>query len=130
MLAPKDAHARLLAGHPGYLGYIVSAFKAAGGAKAQPHGYWENKIAPRVKQRVVEVLRQVDDSLVLPPPYKLGDVKHFQSLAAIAQDKGLPIGWMRGYANSGYNPEISAARKLFKELAEAVLQRMESLNHG
>lgn len=126
MLAPQDAHGKLLRGHPTYLGYVVSAFKAYDGAKSRPHDYWEGKIAPRVKQKVVEALRTVDASLVLPPPYKMGDVKHYQSLAARAQDVGLPIGWMRGHAGPSYNPKITAARELFKELATSMLERMES----
>lgn len=130
MLAPQDARHRLIPGHPTYLGYVVSAFKAYGGSKSQPHKYWENKIAPRVARRVVDALRNVDESLVLPAPHKLGEVKHYQSLAAIAQDHGLPIGWLLGYATSGYNPEISAAQRLFKDLATSLLNRMERASHG
>jgi cellulose biosynthesis protein BcsQ len=125
MLAPEERKTELLAAAPAYLGYIVSAFKAYGGAKSQPHEYWEAKIAPRVKSRVVDVLRQIDPALVLNPPYKIADVKHYQSLAALAQDCGLPIGWLGGNVNSGYAPEIAAANKLFSTVASEIYKRVE-----
>ncbi len=125
MLAPEDRKAELLPAAPKYLGYIVSAFKAYGGAKAQPHEYWEAKIAPRVRSRVVEVLRKIDPALVLNPPYKIADVKHYQSLASVAQDIGLPIGWLGGNVNSGYAPEVAAADKLFADIASEVYKRVE-----
>jgi cellulose biosynthesis protein BcsQ len=126
LLAPDDARrAELLPAAPTYLGYIVSAFKAYGGAKSQPHEYWEAKIAPRVKSRVVDVLRKIDPSLVLEPPYKIADVKHYQSLASLAQDRGLPIGWLGGHVNSGYAPELAAASELFSKIATDVYNRAE-----
>ncbi|HEY0468946.1 MAG TPA: ParA family protein [Polyangiaceae bacterium] len=123
LLASGDKKGDLLPGSPAYLGYIVSAFKAYGGAKVKPHEYWESKIAPRVKNRVVDVLKKIDEKLARPAPYKIGDVKHFQSLAAIAQEEGLPIGWLQGAANSGYNPEIAAARQHFQQIAMAMIRR-------
>jgi cellulose biosynthesis protein BcsQ len=74
--SPRD-QARLLAGKPKYLGYVASAFKVSSGArKANPHSYWEAKIAPRVTRRVVGELEAVDKDLILSFPNKLGDVKH------------------------------------------------------
>lgn len=125
MLAPGDRRKELLNGAPTYLGYIVSAFKAYGGSKSKPHEYWESKIAPRVKTRVVDVLRDTGAELVLPPPYKIADVKHYQSLSALAQDNGLPFGWLSGYVNGGYNPEISAAKQLFSSVAKEMLSRID-----
>jgi cellulose biosynthesis protein BcsQ len=124
MLATNEARRELLPAAPTYLGYIVSAFKAYGGAKSQPHEYWEAKIAPRVRSRIVDVLKKIDVDLVLHPPYKIGDVKHFQSLASIAQDKGLPIGWLAGSVNSGYTPEVVAAKQLFDSMAVNVIERI------
>jgi cellulose biosynthesis protein BcsQ len=123
-LSPADKKAELLKGKPRYLGYIVSAFKAANSSKSQPHEYWEAKIAPRVKARIIDVLAKIDPTLVLAPPYKLADVKHYQSLAAVAQDRGLAIGWMGGHANPGYAPEISAAHALFSSIAAQVYKRL------
>lgn len=125
MLAPHERKAELIKAAPTYLGYIVSAFKAYGGSKSQPHEYWESRIAPRVKNRVVDVLRAIDGDLVLKPPYKMADVKHYQSLAAVAQDYGLPLGWLTGYANGGYNPEIAATRSLFTSVAKELLSRID-----
>lgn len=78
LASPKDRQ-RLLSGSPKYAGYISSAFKVSSGLrKAQPHSYWEGKIAPRVSKRVVETLRAVDPALTpLAPDNKVGDVKHF-----------------------------------------------------
>lgn len=125
MLAPEERRKELLAAAPTYLGYVVSAFKAYGGAKSQPHEYWEAKIAPRVKARVVDILRKIDPALVLHPPYKIADVKHYQSLASLAQDCGLPIGWLGGHVNSGYAPEITAASQLFSSIATEIFNRAE-----
>lgn len=128
MLAPEEKRHELLAAAPVYLGYIVSAFKAYGGAKSQPHEYWEAKIAPRVKARIIDVLRAIDSSLVLPPPYKIADVKHYQSLAALAQDMGLPIGWLGTNVNSGYAPELRSAADLFDTMAKVIYDRAEKAN--
>ncbi|MBX9961712.1 MAG: ParA family protein [Burkholderiales bacterium] len=125
MLAPEDKRTELIRASPTYLGYIVSAFKAYGGSKSKPHEYWESKIAPRVKSRVIDVLRGIESELVLQPPYKIADVKHYQSLSAAAQDKGLPFGWLSGHVNSGYNPEISAAKALFIDIGKEVNSRIE-----
>jgi cellulose biosynthesis protein BcsQ len=124
VLCSDEKRAELLPGAPRYLGYIVSAFKAYGGAKTKPHEYWEGKIAPRVKSRIIDVLRSVDPSLTLQPPYKIADVKHYQSLPAIAQDCGLPIGWMQGEVNSGYSPEIAQANARFEAIAVELLKRL------
>lgn len=125
LLAPADRKKDLLAASPTYLGYLVSAFKASNGSKSKPHEYWEGKIAPRVKSRIIDVLKPIDSSLVLSPPYKIADVKHYQSLAAVAQGARMPIGWLTGTANSGYNPEISAANALFRRIAADVYSRAE-----
>lgn len=125
MLATEERRIELLPASPTYLGYIVSAFKAYGGAKSQPHEYWEGKIAPRVKSRVVDVLRHIDPALTLPPPYKIADVKHYQSLASIAQDIGLPIGWLGSHVNGGYGPELATASSLFKSIASEIYKRAD-----
>jgi cellulose biosynthesis protein BcsQ len=127
LLAAADKKCDLLTASPAYLGYVVSAFKAYGGAKSRPHEYWEAKIAPRIKSRVVDVLKAVDPGLVLTPPYKISDVKHYPSLPAIAQDVGLPLGWLQGHANSGYNGEIAAAQSRFQGIAQEVLRRLDQV---
>lgn len=123
LASPKN-RARLLAGEPKYLGYIASAFKVSSGRrKAHPHDYWEAKIAPRVTRRVVDELKAVNASLIPFSSYKLGDVKHFHSLAADAQKFGLAIGKLRGYVNSGHYPQVDEAAAEFKILAKEIIKR-------
>ncbi|MGA8582041.1 MAG: AAA family ATPase, partial [Bryobacteraceae bacterium] len=72
----------LLHGKPVYLGYITSAYKVSSGRIAtRPHEFWEKQIAPRVRTRIVEDLRQVDPTLVPHGSNKIGAIKNFQSLA-------------------------------------------------
>jgi cellulose biosynthesis protein BcsQ len=123
-LATEEDRKRLLVGKPKYLGYLASAFKVSTGLrKANPHSYWEGKIAPRVSKRVAQVLREVDPSLVPSSSYKIGDVKHFHSLAAAAQEHGLAIGKLRGYVNSGHYNQVDEARAEFDVLAREITRR-------
>lgn len=123
LASPKDK-ARILAGKPAYMGYIASAFKVSSGLrKANPHSFWEGKIAPRVKTRVVDELKAIDASLVPSHPNKLGDVKHFHSLAASAQEFGVAIGKLRGRVNSGHYEQVDEARAEFQALAKEVIKR-------
>lgn len=122
----EEKSARLLDGAPKYLGYITSAFKVSSGLrKAQPHTYWEAKIAPRVTKRVVDVLKALGDPALTPmaPDNKVGDVKHFHSLAPSAQEKGLPIGKLRGSVNSGHYPQVDEAAAEFRKLAKEIVRR-------
>ncbi len=125
-LASAADKKRLLRGKPAYLGYVSSAFKVASGLrKAQPHSFWEAKIAPRVATRIVEVLKAVDPGLIAPvnARNKLGDVKNFHSLAAAAQEKGLAIGSLRGHVNSGHYPQVDEAKGEFDTLAREIVKR-------
>lgn len=125
-LASKSEKARLIAGVPKYLGYITSAFKVSTGRReALPHSHWEAKIAPRVSKRIVGELSAISSALT--PSYssnKIGGVKHFHSLAASAQEFGLPIGCLRTYVNSGHNAQIDEAQKEFEELAREFCRRI------
>lgn len=119
----KNKHL-LLQGHPKYLGYITSAFKVhVGRNPAQGNLLWENKIAPRVKNRVVDVLGSVDKNLILPYGNKIGDVKHYQSLAPQAQELGLPLGELRGYVNPGNYEKVDDAQAEFRSLAKEIIKR-------
>lgn len=130
LLSSEEKRSELLPASPVYLGYMVSAFKAYGGSKTKPHEYWENKIAPRVKSRIIDVLRGVDEKLTLPPPHKIADVKHYQSLPAIAQDAGSPLGWLQGSVNSGYLPEVANARKHFQAVAIEIAKRLDQIKRA
>ena len=123
-LANGQDEAPLLSGRPCYLGYITSAFKVRKGNNAtDPHAQWERRIAPRVRDKIVKDIRTADQSLVIPPPYKVGAVKHFQSLAAEAQQYGVPISGLNGHVNPGYSPAIADARSTFTALANEIIRR-------
>jgi cellulose biosynthesis protein BcsQ len=124
-LAGKSDAPRLLHGEPHYLGYVSSAYKEYGGRKAQPHERWERMIPSRVKIRVVDELKGANATLVGESPYKLGDIPHFHSLSAIAQEYGVAVGKLRGFADSGQYPRIDELRGLFAELGRNVAKRME-----
>jgi len=124
-LANKSDREQLLQGHPIYLGYATSAYKVSSGrTSTKPHDYWEGKIAPRVKSRVVESLRAIDPSLAPFTSSKLASIKDFHSLAPQAQEFGLPIGSLRGHVNSGYNAQITEAAAEFTGLATVIRKRM------
>lgn len=57
-------------------------------------------------------------------PYKLGEVKHFQSLAADAQKLKLPFGELKGKVNPGHNKQIDAANKVFAAIAGGLLAKI------
>lgn len=123
-LANDKSAQRLLVGRPVFLGYVASAFKVSSGRrKASPHTHWEGKIAPRVSKRVVDELRAVDRKLVTGYPNKLGDVKHFHSLAASAQECGVPISRLRGKVNSGHYEQVDEAAAEFRLLAREIIKR-------
>lgn len=123
-LAPEGSRS-LLAGNPIYLGYITSAYKVSSGRNStKPHEYWEGKIAPRVRDRVVNTLRAIDPSLVPYTSNKLAAIKDFHSLAPQAQDYGVALGKLRGKVNSGYNAQIAEAEIEFEALAQAIRKRI------
>ncbi len=126
-LASKESKEQLFAGKPAYLGYITSAFKVNSGRNAaNPHADWENKIAPRVRDRIIKDLEAIDPSLV---PYagsnKVGGVKHFHSLAPSAQKNGVALGKLRRLVNPGHNEQIDEALSEFAGLAREIIKRAE-----
>jgi cellulose biosynthesis protein BcsQ len=124
-LASASDRPTLLHGCPVYLGYITSAYKVSAGRLAtKPHEYWEAKIAPRVRDRIVADLKAVDESLVPHSGNKIASIKNFHSLAPQAQDSGVAIGKLRGHVNSGYYAQVDEAASEFNGLAREVLRRM------
>jgi cellulose biosynthesis protein BcsQ len=124
LAAPADK-AKILHGKPVYLGYVTSAYKVSSGRiSTKPHDYWEGKIAPRVRDRVVDPLKRVDPTLVPYSSNKLAAIKDFHSLCPQAQEYGLAIGKLRGQVNSGYNAQISEAATEFAGLAREIKKRM------
>lgn len=123
-LANESDQERIFMGMPAYLGYITSAYKVRSGREAtNPHSEWELKIAPRVKNRIVRILEEIDAKLVPQGGNKVGEVKHFQSLAAEAQHYGVAIGELRGLVNPGNYGQIDEAAYEFAELAREICRR-------
>lgn len=124
-LASEADRATIFAGKPVYGGYITSAFKVnSGKSAANPHADWERKIAPRVRDRVVNVLGAVDWDLA--PTFssnKVGGVKHFHSLAPQAQTNGVGIGKLRGLVNPGHYATVDDAKITFAGLAKEIAKR-------
>lgn len=125
-LASAGELTRLLPGAPQYLGYLSSAYRVYGGKKAKPHEYWERMLPARVKLKVVDELRRANPKLVGQAPYKISDIKHFNTLATVSQEAGLAVGKLRGIANSGQYPEIDRIKDDFRKIANFVLRRMEA----
>ncbi|MEN5128878.1 ParA family protein [Pseudomonas alloputida] len=123
-IAPVRFKDRLLTGRPKYLGYVMSAFKVNVGArKSNPHRVWEERILPQVQDKLVAPLIEFDPDMVIENGAKLGDVKHFQSLAPSAQEHGVPIADLLPHVNPGYRPTIAEAGKIFDDLAAEVIRR-------
>lgn len=124
-LAPNSERGRLIKGQPTYLGYINSAFKVRdGNTKAKPHEYWEKQMGPRIDEKLAGVLQKIDTKLVCSGPHLLGEVKHFQSLPAVAQDRGMALSKLKGQVNPGHNMQIALAKETFSTLADTILKRI------
>lgn len=126
-LANPEFRNKLLHGKPNYLGYVTSAYKVSSGRNStKPHEFWESKIAPRVKNKIVDALRPHGDELTPPAGTgnKLASIKDFHSLAPKAQEIGLAIGKLRGSVNPGYNAQVEEARLEFDHLAKNIIARM------
>ena len=125
-LATPEHIDQLLTGLPVYLGYITSAYKVTNGRVAsRPHEYWEAKIAPRVRSRIVEDLKKVDDSLVPHGGNKIAAIKNFHSLAPQAQEIGVAIGKLKGHVNPGYNAQVQEAASEFLAFTHEMCKRMK-----
>lgn len=124
-LASPTDQKQLLHGQPEYLGYITSAYKVSSGrVPTRPHEYWEKKIAPRVRDCIVEVLRKAHPQLVPHPTSKIAAIKDFHSLSPQAQTIGVAMGKLRGSVNPGYYPQVEEAAAEFQDLALELLRRM------
>jgi cellulose biosynthesis protein BcsQ len=123
-LASAADKAQLPHGKPAYLGYITSAYKVnTGKSAANPHADWEKKIAPRVRDRIVEDIKAVDPKLIPQSGNKLGAIKHYQSLAAEAQRHGVAIGKLRGLVNPGHYAAVDDAAADFRGLSKDIISK-------
>jgi cellulose biosynthesis protein BcsQ len=117
-LASTADRRRLPTGKPEYLGYITSAYKIhRGRSAALPHAGWEEKIEARVRERVISELMSFDHTLVPEGQNKLGEIKHYHSLAPEAQKHGVAIGKLRGHVNPGHYVTVDNAKSDFAALA-------------
>lgn len=123
-LASAEDIKNLPLGKPAYLGYVTSAYKVKKGrSAASPHADWEQKIAPRVRHQVVDVLRRIDPKLANQGSNKLAGIKHFQSLPSEAQKYGVAIGKLHSYVNGGHHATVNEALDEFAELAREIVRR-------
>ncbi len=114
----------MFGGRPAFMGYVTSAFKVNSGRNAaNPHADWEKRIAPRVRDRVVEPLRAFDVKLTPSAGNKIGAIKHFQSLAPEAQKHSVAIGKLRGLVNPGHYGSVDEAATEFSQLANEIIRR-------
>ncbi len=128
-LSKKDSNL-ILNGRPQYIGYISSAFKVnTGDRKALPHDFWENKMPQKVTKKVIDELKKIDPFLVQKLEgkgilNKIGAVKHFHSLAPLAQKYQTAIANLQEYANPGHKKRIEAAHSEFNKIAKEILKRI------
>lgn len=125
--SPSDKKT-LLKGSPEFLGYVISAFKQfkkSDRSKANAHDYWEKKIASRVRMKIVDVLQPENISqAVQSRGQKLGEIKHYQSLAASAQRERVGIGELKT-VNPGHRDAVRDAANSFEELAKEIVKRAD-----
>ncbi len=123
-LATTEDTLNMFSGRPAFMGYVTSAFKVNSGRNAaNPHADWEKRIAPRVRDRVVEPLKHIDSNLTPGDGNKLGAVKHFHSLAPEAQKHSVAIGKLRGIVNPGHYASVDEAASEFGQLAHEIIRR-------
>ncbi|MFT8816076.1 ParA family protein [Acetobacter fabarum] len=116
---------RMLHGQPKFLGYITSAYKVSSGrSAADPHEFWENKIAPRITNKIIRELMSINPALIATGQRnKIGAVKNFHSLAPHAQELGISIGNLRGHVNPGHYSQVDIAKRTFRNIANEILLR-------
>lgn len=124
-LADVTEQSRLLKGMPEYAGYISSAYKVAKGRKAaHPHDYWDGKLAPRVRDKIVIPLRNIDPHLAPSTEHKFSSVKNFHSLAPDSQAYGVPIAKLKGRVNPGHTGQIEEVAVQFKSIARSIIAKI------
>jgi hypothetical protein len=115
-LAPDNVY--MLPGSPIMMGYIPQRFRVYADTVASSYAKFLPRIDKRISADVGAVLRSVDKKLA-PLTYqsRLGLVKDFNRLAALAQDSGEPI-W-----HVGNTYENSSARANFHGIAKKIIER-------
>ncbi|MCK9614708.1 MAG: AAA family ATPase [Candidatus Omnitrophica bacterium] len=121
-IAPDGAH--LLLGRPRFLGYIPVRFKTYGKVIVQTHARYVAKFEKQLHSDIIAFLRKLDVSLAPQSVQhsKLGEVKDFSTLIPLAQEQGTPLWKVVG----GNETLVREADKAFKDIAEAVIQKIET----
>jgi hypothetical protein len=118
-LAPDNT--LLLPGRPKFLGYILQRFRIYGGALSEGYSHYAALLEKAAQADIATVLRKVDKDLasVSISHNKLGQVKDFGKLAALAQTQGVAFANVSGGAS--YQKE--EATKEFGAIAQRIIER-------
>jgi cellulose biosynthesis protein BcsQ len=115
-LAPDDVY--LLPGKPTLVGYLPQRFRVYGGNVASDYSKYLPRIERHISSDIAAVLREIDTGIApLNFQSRLGLVKDFGRLAALAQSEGVPL-WKVGLPS-----ERDIAWKTFRGIAEKIIER-------
>lgn len=118
-LAPDDIY--LLPGEPKLMGYLPQRFSVYAKKPTSAYAKFIPQIERAVQSDVVTVLRRIDSALVpRAQSLRMGDVKDFGNLAPKSQEEGR---WLPE-VSVGTADQHDAARQIFTEIAEKILQRL------
>lgn len=126
MLAPNDA--KLLAGKPIFLGYVLQRFRMYGGEISGVYREYARQLEKNIFSDIVSVLREVDPSLAQGnlSNFKLGQIKDFATIANLAQTQGVSMSDVDG--GTPYLKE--EAQTAFHEFAQKIITRINEVNDG
>lgn len=118
-LAPDNT--LLLPGRPTFLGYILQKFRVYGGTLSEGFSQYAALLEKAANADIATVLRKIDKSLASTSlSYnKLGQVKDFGQLAALAQTQGTAFENVSG----GSTYQRDEARKEFSAIAKRIIDR-------
>ena len=121
-LAPDNT--LLLPGKPHFLGYILQKFRVYGGALSEGYSKYASLLEKAANADIATILRKLDKSLASATlSYnKLGQVKDFGQLAALAQTQGVAFDAVTG----GASYQKAEAEKEFKAIARRIIERTVS----
>ncbi len=121
-LAPDNT--LLLPGRPTFLGYILQKFRVYGGALSEGFSQYAALLEKAANADIATVLRKIDKSLASTSlSYnKLGQVKDFGKIAALAQTQGAAFVNVSG----GASYQKVEARKEFGAIAKRIIDRSSS----
>ena len=118
-LAPDNT--TLLPGRPTFLGYILQKFRVYGGALSEGFSSYAALLEKAANADIATVLRKIDKSLASTSlSYnKLGQVKDFGKIAALAQTQGVAFDSVSG----GATYQRDEAKKEFAAIASRIIDR-------